>query len=875
MTLFDALLRCYPPSFRRAHGVEFRQFVRMELARGVPRATLVRDAAGGALREWIDVLKLPPGEPMRNLVRDLRHAARLLLKSPGFTLAAVLTLALGIGANTAMFTLADATLLRPVHVAKPHELVVWSWTSSYPDYQEYAKRTDVFQGVLGIGGLARVSVRSGDSLELVRATFVTGNAFDVLGVRAVLGRTLRPSDEVANGPIVVVLSHDYWQTRHGGDPGVVGRSVHLNGRPATVVGVIEKGFRGLTLVENAAMFVPTASIASVSTGGFWSRFDPLTARNMVWIRVIGRMRPDVTVEQASSTMGALYEQLNGPPRAGRTREPLRLKTVPVRALGENADDVRAFVTLLVGVATLTLLVGCANLANLLLAKSTVRRRETGVRLALGATRGRVLQQALAETLLLSVTGGIGGLAVARGTLALLSSYQLPGGIPILGMHLDVDGRALLATTALSLLTGLIFGALPAWRASRTDVLSSLREQSRGVMSRSHARSVLLGVQVALSVVLLAGSGLFARALMAALDTPPGFDARGVVTASVNLGLARYEPGRASQFYGEALDRVKALPGVTSAAWADLVPTRGLFRGVVEIDGYTPAAGEDVTVNGSHVGPDFFATMGTRVLSGREFSATDVAAAPRVAIVNDAMARAYWPGRSALGGRVKMFDEWLTVVGVVETTVTVALREAPRPQVYLPFDQWLQAGMGIALDAAHLVIRTSAPVEPLMPLVRDRIRSVDPNVPLFDISAFEARVATLVMPQRLGVLLFTLYSALALTLATVGIYGVASYVAALRTREIGLRIALGASGSAVRRLILREGARPVVAGITIGLALALYASRLVEAFLHGVNRFDPLTFTTVPLLLAAIALGATYIPARRASRIAPVDALRQD
>jgi predicted permease len=552
---------------------------------------------------------------------------------------------------------------------------------------------------------------------------------------------------------------------------------------------------------------------------------------------------------------------------------LVLRQLPLWSLGESRDAVRTFVMVLIGIVALTLAAACANLANLLLAKGAARRRETGVRLALGATRGRVLQQALVESLALSIAGGLAGLACARGGLGLFAAYQLPGGIPVGALHLDLDARAILATSALSLLTGFVFGLLPAWRASRTDVMVSLRDASRTSTPRSFARSALLTVQVALSVVLLAGSGLFVRALLSALETHPGFDARGVVTASVNLGLARYEGGAAEGYYASALERVEALPDISSVAWTNLLPTRGLFRGVAEIEGYTPPSGESVTLYGSHVGPGYFATIGTRLLAGREFAPTDDGRAATVGVVNEVMAKTFWPGRSALGRRFQMFDEWITVVGVVEPTVVAELREAPRPQVYFAFDQWLTGRMGIALDTAHLVVRTSAPVERVLPLIRERLRSTDPAVPVYDAGPFETKVAALVMPQRMGAVLFTLFSALALALAVVGIYAVASYVAALRTREIGVRIALGATRAGVARMIVADGARPVAIGIATGLALALAASRTVESFLHGISRFDPLTFIGVPVALGIIALTATYLPARRASRVAPVDALR--
>ena len=871
MRLFRALLWFYPPQFQRKHGDEFLQFVRLELTRGTSPTTLARDAAAGVIREWADAARLPSGEPMRNLIRDFRYAARLLVRTPGFTIAAVVTLALGIGANTAIFTLADATLLRPLHVRAPHELVVWSWTSSYPHYQAYAERTDLFQGLAGISGTSRVNLTVNGVAEIASAIFVTGNAFDVLGVGVLHGRPLQPADDVFNGPLVAVLGHDYWFTRFGGDPTVVGRTVRVNTRPALIVGVAEKGFRGTNVAGNPSLYFPTGVSNQLSTG-FFARVNAMTTPGFVWLSLVGRLQPGVTATQAAAAMDAIYARLQ-PPGPGVTRERLKLDPLSTRALGRSAADLRQFVLLLCAVVAFTLLVGCSNLANLLLARTTARKRDTGVRLALGATRGRVLQYALSESLLLAAAGGVAALAISYALLGLLRLYELPGGLPIGRIALDLDGRALAATIGLSLTTGLLFGAAPAWRASRTDVLGSLRDQARSHTTRSLPRQTLLAIQVGLSVVLLCGSGLFARALVAALETSPGFNARGVVTASVNLGLAGYDAAAAPGFYSAALERVKGLPDVESAAWTNMLPSRGLFRGVAEVEGYVAAPGEQLTVYGAHVGPEYFRSIGTAIRHGRAFSNSDGSAAPLVGIVSEVMAKKYWPGQSPLGRRFRMFDEWITVVGVAEPTVITELSEERLPQVYLPFDQWMTGRMGMALDTAHLVVRTSAPLDRVMPLVRDRLRSIDAEVPLYDLGSFESRVASLVMPQRMGAVLFTLFGTLTLALAIVGIYGVAAYVAAMRTREIGVRIALGATAASVRRLIVTDGARPILVGILGGLAVALPASRAVESFLHGVSRFDPLTFVTVPVALAIIALAATYVPARRASRIAPIDVLR--
>jgi putative ABC transport system permease protein len=876
--VYRVLLWLHPPAFRRSFGDEILQHVRTE-ARRTPSRTLVpaliRDGVASLAREWTARRRpghfddLRPGESMQNTLQDLKLAARMLLRTPAFTAAAIVTLALGIGANTAMFTLADATLLRPIPVRDPQQLVVWSWSSSWPHYQEYARRTDIFAGVLASGGTMRLNLATDGSSELVQGALYSGNAFEVLGIGAAVGRTLLPSDDVGGGPIVAVLSHGYWRSRFGGEPSVVGRAVRINGRPATIVGVAERGFRGTTLSMNPDLYIPAAVSGPLSTG-FFSRVDRLKHTGFVWLTVIGRLRPDVTAVQASGAMDALYTQLQ-PPAPGTTRdETLRLEPLETRALGSGAADVRTFINLLLGVVALTLLIGCANLANLLLAKSVARRREMGVRLALGATRARVIHQVLVESVLLAFIGGAAGLVVATLALRALRTFELPGGLRIANIPLELSGTALAATFGLSLLTGLLFGAAPAWRAARADVLVSLRDQSRGATSRSGVRSLLLAAQVAMSLVLLIGTGLFARSLMTALDTRLGFETQGVTTATVNLGLARYDAARARTFYETALERVRALPQVTHAAWANLVPTRGAFMWNTEVEGTR----KSLTVHNSHVGPDYFASVGTRLVAGRTFQVTDTAAAQPVAIVNETMAREYFGARGALGNRIKMFDTWINIVGIAENTIVEELREKPAAQVYLAFDQWLDGPRGIATDTAYLFIKGPDDAA-VLPLVREQLRGLDPELPLYDIVPFEQRIAGLAMPQRMGVTLFTLFSAIAVALSVVGIYGVATYVATLRTREFGVRLALGAPRPAIRRLVLVQGARPVVGGIIAGLLLALYAARSARAFLVDVSPMDPLTFAAVPVILAAVALAASYIPARRASRIEPIRALREE
>jgi predicted permease len=883
--LFAWLLYLYPASFRRAHGAEMLQLVRTVERKNVRAPfNLIADLLCSLPREWAEALRPthirspsgsrshpPRGESMRNISRDVALASRMLVKSPAFSAAAVLTLALGIGANTAMFTLVDATLLRPLQVQDPEELFVWSWTSSYPDYDAYTRRTDLFSGVIAVSGAGRMNFVIDGAAELTSSTFVSGNAFDVLGVRVVHGRALAPSDDVANGPLVAVLGFEYWRRRFGADPDVVGRTFRLNGRAGTIVGVAEQGFRGISVGTDPSIYMPTGVYNQVQTG-FFSRVNALTARGFVWLDVIGRLQPGVAVEQAESEMTAMYARLH-PSTDSSPREELKLTPLRVRALGRDASDVRAFVALLLGVAGLTLLIGCANLASLLLAKASARRQEMGIRVALGATRGRVVQQMLTESVLLSVVGGAVAIGVAAVAVKSVSAFQLPGGLPIGTMRLTIDSAALTVASGLSLATGLLFGVLPALRASRSDVLVSLRDEARSSTSRSALRSVLLAGQIALSLVLLVGAGLFVRGLSSALAIPLGFEDGRLLTASVNLGLARYDDARAAGFFETALERVRALPQVESAAWGNLIPTRGVMTSQTEVEGYAKAAGEVVKIHGAHVGPGYFRTVGTRVLAGREVSDDDRPTSPPVAVINEHMAETYWAGRNPVGGRFKMFDRWVTVVGVVENTVVQNLGDAPVPHMYLAFDQWLTGRQGIASDPAHLFVRTRVDPGTSAPLVREQLRGIDPELPLYDVTPLSDRVARLVMPQRMGVTLMGFFSALALVLAAVGIYGVASYVASLRTREIGIRMALGATRGEIGRLMLRETAVPVAIGITAGLCLALWAGQLAASFLMDVSPRDPLALAAAVSLLAVVALVASYVPARRAGRLDPQIALR--
>jgi predicted permease len=874
--IYRVLLYGYPPGLRRAHAAEMRQYARAALsgrgAAAIPR--LFGDLFITIPCEWIQLLK---GIHMAGIGRDVAHALRLSWRSPGFTVAAVLTLALGIGANAAVFSLADATLLRPLKVANPSELYMIKFSSAYPDYQAYDTRRDLFNGAVASSG-GRLNAVADGQAELVDARFVSGNYFGVLGIAPAAGRLIAPADDERNGPIVAVLGYRWWQTRFGGDPAVVGKAIRVNNAPVTIIGVAAKDFRGTSLSEATKLFVPVTQTPRVQTG-FFSRPEMLTNRGMAWLNVIVRLKPGVTSQAAAAGLEAVYRQFH-PLRTGTRAEPFELTPLRTRALGgTNAGAVSRFVGLLGGVVTLTLLIGCANLANLLLSRATARRREIGVRMAIGAGRARIARQLLIESLVLSAIGGAAGLYVASTALGMLARFQLPGGIEIDGLGLGLNGTAFAFTAVVASATGVLFGLAPAWRAAQTDVLGSLRDSSRATSARSGVRSTLVAAQVALSLVLLIGTGLFLRSLVQSLRVPLGFRVDGVATASVNLGAARYDQARAAAFYDEALTRVHRIPGVTSASWSTLVPILGapLFTGKVE--GYQPQTDEEVRFYNAAVGPEYFQTAGTRLLRGRVFSPGDSTSAPLVGVVNEAAARKYWGGRDPLQGRLaadpldlRSAAQWIQVVGIVENAKIEELDEEPIPYVYLPFAQ--ERGGG-SIGAAHLFVRTGGDADALLGPIGEQLGAIDREAPVYDVSTFAWRVRQLVMPQQMGATLFGVFSALALALASVGIYGVASYVAALRTRELGIRIALGASRTSILALVLRQGSVPVAAGIAAGLLIAATGSRTAEAFLRGVPPRDPLTYAGVAALLAAMALVATWIPARRAAALDPVRALRQD
>ena len=869
--VYSLLLYAYPPAIRLAHADEMRQCARAALTRRGPSAIplLAADLVISVPREWARLFQdsFPRGRIMTGIGRDVRYALRLLRRSPGFSAAAIVTLALGIGANTAIFTLADATVIRPLRVDRVDRLVAFKWSVSLPDYRDWAARTDVFTGVAGVAAV-RVNVVVDEGAEPTDAALVSPNYFSVLGVGASSGRVLGAADNPA-AALTAVIDRDWWRSRLSGDPAAVGRTIHVSGLPVTIVGIAEEGFRGTTLQRPPKLYMPLTAAAQLLNSPF-NAPGALDDRGFLWLNAIGRLRDGVAIGEAAVAMNAVNQQQHP---AATADDRVELQPLRGRALGSGgADSVQTFVALLLGVVALTLLIGCANLANLQLARAAARQREIGVRLAIGAGRGRIFRQLLTESCVLAVIGGALGLGVASLAIRLIARFQLPGGIDIATLPLGVNRTALAFAAIASAGTVLIFGLLPAWQAAAGNLLTAVRGESR-VTARSRLRSALVSVQIALSLVLLAGTGLFLQSFAASLRVPLGFTPAGVATTTLTPAAKGFDRTRARQFFDDALVRVHRIPGVTAAAWTNVLPVNGSMSMDLTVDGYPKKPAEDMHVYVANVSPEYFAAAGIRLLKGRAFTDADRAGTALVAIVNETAARRFWAGRDPLDGHVAINDiHAIQIVGVVADTKIRSLDEVPAPGLYAPF---AQPSGPFAMDRGTLLVRTSGDIRGLLPALRDQLRAVDPEAPLTPVNTFEWQVRTLVMPQRMGATFFGAFALLALTLASIGIYGVASYVAALRTREIGIRLALGADRASIRSLVLREGAVPVVHGLAGGLAVALAGSRFAAAFLRGVPPHDPATYLAVMGVLALAALTATWIPAQRAASVDPIRALRQE
>ncbi len=817
------------------------------------------------------------------MLADLRFSLRLFRKSPGFFFAAAGSIALGIGAATAVFTLANGVLLRSLPVARPDQLSVAGYVSkrgnvfdSFGTREFLALRERSGNLFTGLAGLAEAAgnLNAGDLTERVNVQLVTGNYFPLLGVRPALGRLLAEEDERAAQP-VAVLHYAFWQSRFGGDRGIAGRTIRLNGVAFTVAGVLPEGFDSVSQGWRGDVHVPLTHAALFRSGPVDPKVQPPYLEWEDWMQLLARRRDGVSERQAEAELDAVFAGLrakrntvfefSGQQGAAGDRDrfflqPGRQGFQDVRQRYERALQV------LLGIVGILLAVACANVANLLLALATGRRKETAVRLALGAPRGRLIRQHLAESLVIAAAGGSAGVLLAA-WLAEVLVQLAPGN---LALHTRPDGTVLAFAVAATLGASLLFGFFPALQSARTNLTEAIQQDAgSGRNPRFSLRNSLVVVQVALSVVLLAGAGLFLRTLwnLRGLDT--GFDASRVVVASVNPGANGYTAQRANDLYSWLAERAAALPGVAAASAAQVTPLSGsLWVWTVDVPGYVKKPGETPLAHSNSVGPGYFATLGIPLAAGREFTDRDRTGSPWVAVINQRMAETYWPGRSPLGERIRVGrgPEPVEIVGVVRDSTYRDLREKKVPTVYMPLLQQES-------KSATILLRTQGDPAAAIGALRTELAQRDRNLPLYRVQTLAAQIGNTIARERLLATLSASFGFLATLLSAVGLYGVLAYAVARRSREIGIRMALGAERRDVTAIVLRDTAFLIGLGLALGLPAALAASRLLESFLYNVKPGDVATYAGIALVLAGVGVLAAWIPARRAARVDPMVALR--
>ncbi len=811
------------------------------------------------------------------MFQDLRYGVRILMKSKGVTFAAVLCLALGIGANTTILSLASALFMRPLPVPNPDQLVTIirgrrPSSFSYRDFVTMRERNEVLSVFSGFAAhsVDEFSFGNGSRSEIIPGEMVSGNYFEVLGVQPALGRAFLPEEERAPGaPPVVMLSHSFWESRFNRDPQVVGQTITLNGHRFTVIGIAAAGFTG-----TLAPFAANVWVLSRQT----------------WYG-LGRLKPGVSLAQAQAALETLNRQFEqaAPPQANQqpnaneaSRADRSLKLHRLQGIHPELQPMaKTATTLLAAAAGLVLLIACATVANLLLARGGARRKEIAIRLALGASRWRLAQQLLTESALLALMGASAGLLLAFWINQLLMAFKPPFlGAWDFTVELRLNTPVLGLTLLLALVTSLVFGLAPALLASKSDVVPALKDET-GTADRDgrfSLRNVLVVVQLALSLVLLIGAGLFIRSLQHLRRIDPGFKTENLLAISFNLRLHGYDDRRGKEFARQLDERISALPGVQSASVADYAPLRLFPDGVpvknedpVEVEGRESPPHAPRMVALQAVGLRYFETLGVPLVSGRDFTAQDTAAAPAVAIINETMARRFFPGEDPLGKRLRIGGKDpapCEIVGVVKNTLIQFLAEAPEAVTYRPFAQHL-------LQRMSLIARATGDPHALIPSVRREIQTLDDNLPVQEIKTLDELAGFHLWPTRIGASLLGGFGLLGLLLAAVGVYGVISYSMTRRTREIGVRMALGAQPRDVLKLIVRQGMTLTLIGVAIGVALAWAATRLLASVLYGVSATDLPAFVGAPIFLIGVALFACYLPARSAMRIDPTMALRHD
>ncbi|HKD83078.1 MAG TPA: ABC transporter permease [Candidatus Angelobacter sp.] len=829
---------------------------------------------------------------MVTLIQDLRYALRMLRKNPAFTTVAVLTLALGIGANTAIFTLVNAVMLKMLPVKDPGQLVVVGDPIdvhhqsqgdprvdlfSHPLYRDLSSGNQVFSGMLASGEAHRLRVTTGDSKGGISAnalgTLVSGNYFSVLGVNALYGRVLTADDDTApGGNPVAVVSYAFWTENLGQNPGAVGRTIRVNDTQFTIVGVAPAGFFGDTVGDQQEIWVPVTMQEQLIPGRKW-----LENYNASWLHCIARLRPGVSIEQAQANLNLLLQQLvNGPLGAKLNkddRENLRQAKIQVSGGGGGFSELRGdFQTplyLLTGIVGLVLLIACVNVANLLLARAAGREREIAVRMAIGAAPWRVVRQLLTESVLLAFAGGLLGLLVAHwGTAALLTLSDNDK------LEAAPDLRVFLFTAAVCLLTGILFGLVPALRSRDVAVVPTLKAgvqlagQAKGKWNWSRA---MVSAQVTFSLLVLFAAGLLVRSVQNIRRVDLGYERDHLLIVSTDPISGGYHNERIAQFGSELSARFAAIPGVRGATYSK----NGLFSGSesdtsLKVEGYTGNGKDDPVASYDQVGADYFRTVGIPLLVGRDIDAQDTAASTKVAVINETMARMYLAGRNPIGRKLEVNNQPVEIVGVARDARDHQIRAPIRPRFYVPATQLIAGNARI-----HFELRISGDGGAITKAVREQLKNFDANVPVYTVSPLNKLTERMIGQEILIARLSSFFAGLALLLAAIGLYGTLSYSVAGRTREIGVRMALGARRGSVLLMVLSEAGRLVIAGVLIGVPAAMLSSRALNSMLFGIGHNDPTSMALVIAILAGIALLASFIPARRATKVDPMVALRYE
>ena len=844
----------------------------------------------------------------RTFVRDLNFALRTLRRTPGFTLVAVLTLALGIGANTAIFTLLNQVLLRLLPVKDPHSLVMLTmrgkhygsnWGSnaiSYPMYKDFQAHNEVFSGMM-----ARfptyASVTLGNAPERVKAELVSGSYFDVLGVTTAIGRTITPDDDkTKDGHPLVVLSYNYWRDKFGAKPDVIGSTILVNNNKMTIIGVSQAGFDGVELSDPPSIFVPMMMQLELMPGNK----DMLTNRRNRWVNVFGRLKPDVSAEKAKASLQPFMHSMletevkeeafrNASPY---DREQFLKCWMDVLPGSQGRQNVQRGLStplwVLMATTGMVLLIACANIANLLLARATRRQKEMAIRLAIGASRGRIISQLLIEMFVLAITGGVLGLLLAFWADKALMSVYLPADSARLNITTTPDLKVLLFTFGVSALTALAFGLVPALQTTKPNVGTVLKDEASAVVGSGNKglRKSLVVVQVALSLLLLIGAGLFLRSLENLSHLGPGFNASRLIGFEIDPSLNSYTPERGKLAYRELTESLKSLPGVEGVGLASMrILENDEWDSNMTVEGYSPDKPDDrAEPYMNSISPNYFAALGVPIVSGRDFTDADSRQVkhgekdddyvPATVMINETFARKFFPGRDPIGRHLGFGSDPGTktdmeIIGIVKDIKYTSLRDEIPPQAYVPY--LADRGMG----GMTVYVRTTADPKAMMNLIREKVRDLDANMPIFDMRTTDEQIQNSLSAERMIASLSIVFGLLATILAAVGLYGLMAYNVVQRTREIGIRMALGAAQGDVVWMVMRDVLILVGIGIAVGVPAALALTSVVRSQLYGLTGHDPMTLVLATVGLAVVAFAAGYIPAIRASRLDPMRALRYE